>query len=167
MARTNTYDHFCPVARSLEVIGEKWSLLVVRELLNGPRRFTGLERGLPRITPKWLTARLRELEEEIGTANAEIVAEAAGWLAYDLPPELAARIWGGRFRGQAQKWYAARFLGRDAEIDLGRHAHPEFSAWRWSPIDALPALIIGFKRPLYTRLVAELGPKVKEATRGG
>ncbi|MGD9933785.1 MAG: winged helix-turn-helix transcriptional regulator [Dehalococcoidia bacterium] len=62
MARTNRYDHFCPVARSLEVIGEKWSLLIIRELLPGPRRFTDLQRGMASITAKWLTLRLRELE---------------------------------------------------------------------------------------------------------
>ncbi len=63
MARTREYQHFCPVARSLEVIGEKWSLLVVRDLLRGPQRFTDLLRGLGGITPKWLTLRLRDLEQ--------------------------------------------------------------------------------------------------------
>jgi len=62
MAKTKNYRHFCPVARSLEVIGEKWSLLVVRDLLRGPQRFTDLMKYLGGITPKWLTARLRELE---------------------------------------------------------------------------------------------------------
>jgi DNA-binding HxlR family transcriptional regulator len=63
MARTRTYHHFCPVARSLEVIGEKWSLLIVRDLLRGPQRFTDLLRYLGGITPKWLTLRLRDLEQ--------------------------------------------------------------------------------------------------------
>jgi DNA-binding HxlR family transcriptional regulator len=63
MARTREYHHFCPVARSLEVIGEKWSLLIVRDLLRGPQRFTDLLRYLGGITPKWLTLRLRDLEE--------------------------------------------------------------------------------------------------------
>ena len=63
MARTKTYHHFCPVARSLEVIGEKWSLLIVRDLLRGPQRFTDLLRYLGGITPKWLTLRLRDLEQ--------------------------------------------------------------------------------------------------------
>lgn len=62
MAKTNTYQHFCPVARSLELVGEKWSLLIVRDLLRGPRRFTDLANTLGTITPKWLTSRLRELE---------------------------------------------------------------------------------------------------------
>jgi DNA-binding HxlR family transcriptional regulator len=63
MARTKTYDHFCPVARALEVIGEKWSLLIVRDLLRGPQRFSDLQHALGGITPKWLTQRLRELEQ--------------------------------------------------------------------------------------------------------
>ena len=62
MAKTKTYRHFCPVARSLEVIGEKWSLLIVRDLLRGPARFTDLSRTLGNITPKWLTQRLRDME---------------------------------------------------------------------------------------------------------
>jgi DNA-binding HxlR family transcriptional regulator len=62
VARTREYQHFCPVARSLEVIGEKWSLLVIRDLLRGPRRFSDLMRYLGGITPKWLTLRLRDLE---------------------------------------------------------------------------------------------------------
>ncbi len=108
-------------------------------------------------------AALRELEEEIGTANAEIVAETRNWLIYDLPDELIGKVWGGRYRGQAQKWFAARFLGADAEIDIVKHDHPEFSEWKWVPLEQLPELIIGFKRELYTQLVAELGPKVKAA----
>ncbi len=108
-------------------------------------------------------AALRELEEEIGTANAEIVAEARNWLLYDLPDELIGKLWGGRYRGQAQKWFAARFLGTEAEIDLAKHHEPEFSEWKWAPLERLPDLIVGFKRDLYAQLVAELGPKVKAA----
>ena len=108
-------------------------------------------------------AALRELEEEIGTGNAEIVAEARNWLLYDLPDDLIGKVWEGRYRGQAQKWFAARFLGTDAEIDLAKHAAPEFSAWKWAPLESLPDLIVGFKRELYTQIVAELGPKVKAA----
>jgi putative (di)nucleoside polyphosphate hydrolase len=110
-------------------------------------------------------AALRELDEEIGTANAEIVAETRHWLMYDLPDELVGKVWGGRYRGQAQKWFAARFLGRDGEIDLAKHHEPEFSEWKWAPLDALPGLIVGFKRELYTAIVAELGPKVKAAAK--
>jgi len=110
-------------------------------------------------------AALRELAEEIGTANAEIVAEARNWLLYDLPDDLIGKVWDGKYRGQAQKWFAARFLGADSEIDLAKHHAPEFSAWKWVPLEEIPNLIVGFKRQLYTQLVAELGPKVKAAVK--
>ncbi len=91
---------------------------------------------------------LRELEEEIGTAKAEILAEHDEWLTYDLPPEIAAKIWGGRYRGQRQRWFALRFLGEDQDIRLDAHA-PEFATWRWERLSALPALAVPFKRPIY------------------
>jgi putative (di)nucleoside polyphosphate hydrolase len=101
-------------------------------------------------------AAFRELAEEIGTANAEVIAESAQWLRYDLPPELVGRVWGGRYRGQAQKWFAMRFLGRDAEINLETE-HPEFDAWQWVPAADLPRLIVPFKRQLYLDILAEFG----------
>jgi putative (di)nucleoside polyphosphate hydrolase len=101
-------------------------------------------------------AALRELEEEIGTRNAEIIAESAHWLRYDLPPELVGRVWGGRWRGQAQKWFAMRFLGGDDEINL-ETAHPEFQRWQWVPGADLPRLIVPFKRQLYLDILAEFG----------
>lgn len=110
-------------------------------------------------------AALRELEEEIGTAKAEIVAETAGWLSYDFPPELIGQAWGGHWKGQTQKWFAVRFLGSDADIDLAT-AHPEFDAWRWAPLDQLPELIVAFKRQLYLDLVCELGPAIRAAAGG-
>src|SRR5438034_9930760 len=70
-------------------------------------------------------AALRELKEEIGTAKAEIVGESRGWLQYDLPAELAGRIWGGRYRGQRLKWLVMRFTGSDSDINLATE-HPEF-----------------------------------------
>lgn len=97
---------------------------------------------------------MRELEEEIGTASADIIAEAGDWIAYDLPPDLIGKVWKGRYRGQKQKWYALRFRGSDADIDLAADHHPEFSSWRWVEMDRLPDLIVGFKRPLYQQVVA-------------
>jgi putative (di)nucleoside polyphosphate hydrolase len=108
-------------------------------------------------------AAFRELEEEIGTASAEILAESRGWLYYDLPPELAAGIWGGRYRGQRQKWFAMRFIGSDGEINLATK-HPEFDAWRWVPPSQLPELIVPFKRQLYTQVLTEFGAYCTPAT---
>ena len=78
------YQHFCPAARALEVIGEKWSLLVVRDLLAGPRRFGDLRRSLTAITPKWLSARLRALEAD-GIVRREAASGREVW--YRLTPK--------------------------------------------------------------------------------
>ena len=107
-------------------------------------------------------AAFRELEEEIGTAQAEIIAESRDWLTYDLPPEILGQVvWGGRYRGQKQKWFAMRFLGEDRDIDIAKHTHPEFSAWRWAPVDTLVDAIVPFKRDLYRQIVVELGHLAK------
>jgi putative (di)nucleoside polyphosphate hydrolase len=97
-------------------------------------------------------AALRELREETGvTADlVEIVAEAPDWLRYDLPDELIGKVWGGRFRGQNQKWILMRFLGRDDQVRIDT-AHPEFSAWRWLPPGEVLAQIVPFKREVYAR----------------
>ncbi|MFO0995928.1 MAG: RNA pyrophosphohydrolase [Alphaproteobacteria bacterium] len=99
-------------------------------------------------------AALRELKEEIGTDRAAILGEARRWFSYDLPPDLARTAWGGRYRGQRQKWFAARFLGDDREIDLETE-HPEFTEWRWIEATALPDLIVPFKRQLYLDVIEE------------
>lgn len=97
---------------------------------------------------------LRELAEEVGTANATIIGEHPEWLSYDLPPELMGRALGGRYRGQRQRWFALRFLGEDSDIRLDLDPHPEFDAWRWAPLAALPTLEVGFKQATYRILAA-------------
>jgi putative (di)nucleoside polyphosphate hydrolase len=99
-------------------------------------------------------AAFRELREEIGTDKAEVVAESKGWLRYDLPAEFRER-WSNRWRGQQQKWFVMRFLGADTDIDIATE-HPEFSAWKWVPIERLPELVVSFRRQLYVDLLQEL-----------
>lgn len=101
---------------------------------------------------------LRELEEEIGTARAEILAEHDEWLTYDLPEHLIGKALGGRYRGQRQRWFALRFLGQDSDIRLDLDPHPEFDAWRWAPLSELPALAVPFKRPIYETLAKVFAP---------
>lgn len=83
----------------------------------------GIDKG---ETPR--AAALRELKEETGTDKARIIAVSRAWLRYDLPADLQAKVWKGKYRGQEQKWYLMRFTGRDADIDLNAHT-PEFSRW--------------------------------------
>jgi putative (di)nucleoside polyphosphate hydrolase len=98
------------------------------------------------------TAVLRELEEEIGTRNAQVVGEHPDWLTYDLPPNLRGIAWRGRYRGQRQRWFAMRFLGEDSDIRLDLDPHPEFDAWRWVKLAELPSLAVPFKRAIYEAL---------------
>ncbi|HVI51694.1 MAG TPA: RNA pyrophosphohydrolase [Candidatus Sulfotelmatobacter sp.] len=110
-------------------------------------------------------AALRELEEEIGTAKAEIIAETKDWLTYDLPADLAGKVWKGKYRGQKQKWYALRFTGSDADIDIATE-HPEFSAWTWMPLADLVDKIVPFKRDLYRAVTAEFAPLAEKISLG-
>jgi putative (di)nucleoside polyphosphate hydrolase len=100
-------------------------------------------------------AMLRELQEEIGTRNVEIIVKSKTWYKYDLPPELATRLWNGKFKGQKQIWYALRFRGDDEEINIQTY-HPEFRAWKWVDKEELLELIIPFKRDLYARVLKDL-----------
>ena len=101
-------------------------------------------------------ASLRELEEEVGTRNAEILREHPDWLTYDLPAHLVGYALQGKYRGQKQKWFALRFLGDDSEIDI-KTKHQEFSDWRWVPVSDLMRLIVPFKREIYFKVVAAFG----------
>lgn len=105
-------------------------------------------------------AAFRELEEETGIRSVSLIAESSGWLTYDLPPHLVGRALKGRYRGQRQKWFAMRFEGDDTEVDIGDKPHEkaEFDAWRWAHADALPDLIVPFKRDVYTRVLEEFSP---------
>jgi len=100
-------------------------------------------------------AMLRELGEEIGVGkkHVAIVARLPEELYYDLPPELQGTLWGGKFRGQRQSWYLARFTGADSDIDLEADKHPEFCEWKWVDPELLPELIVPFKREVYATIV--------------
>jgi putative (di)nucleoside polyphosphate hydrolase len=103
-----------------------------------------------------LRAALRELREETNITSVTLIGEARDWLTYDLPPALIGKAWKGRFRGQRQKWYALRFTGSDAEIDIAHPGgHPEFVAWRWAALAELTDLVVPFKREVYAAVVAE------------
>ena len=97
-------------------------------------------------------AALRELKEEIGTNNARILRAMDEWLAYDLPPHLLGVALQGKYRGQRQKWIAMRFEGDDSEIDI-QTEEPEFAAWKWLAIEALPRLVVPFKRDTYSKVL--------------
>ena len=100
-----------------------------------------------------LEAALREMKEEIGTNNAEFLRELNEWLEYDLPAHLLGIALHGRYRGQRQKWLAMHFRGEDSEINVAT-PEPEFESWKWLAIEALPRLIVPFKRDTYAKVIA-------------
>jgi len=99
-------------------------------------------------------AAMRELKEEIGTDDAEILAESRHWHSYDLPRHLIPKVWGGKYRGQTQKWFALLFRGDDSAIDLEAH-EPEFQTWCWADLERLPEMIVPFKRDVYDKVIEE------------
>jgi putative (di)nucleoside polyphosphate hydrolase len=109
-------------------------------------------------------AALRELYEETNIKSVKKLGEIKEWLVYDIPREIVGQAWGGKYRGQKQKWYAFRFTGDDSEIDIhhpaGEHK-PEFIDWRWEPMKNLPDLVVPFKRKIYERVVKEFSKFAK------
>jgi putative (di)nucleoside polyphosphate hydrolase len=100
---------------------------------------------------------LRELYEETNIRSVERLGAIDKWLTYDIPREIVGQAWKGKYRGQTQKWFALRFTGNESEIDVaypanGKH-EPEFAAWRWEPMQNLPALVVPFKRRIYEQVV--------------
>jgi len=111
--------------------------------------------GIDEGEEPWATA-LRELEEETGIAPhlVERIATCPERLKYELPEALKGQLWKGKYVGQDQDWYLARFLGGDTDVNIATK-HPEFREWKWLEPERLPDLIVPFKRDLYRRLLSE------------
>jgi putative (di)nucleoside polyphosphate hydrolase len=107
-------------------------------------------------------AAYRELLEEVGCNDVSMLSESQNWHSYDLPPEAIGVALGGKYRGQRQKWFAARFLGDESEFNLippPPHKQ-EFDAWRWVPMEEVPPLVTDFKRPIYRAVLDEFRPVI-------
>ena len=102
-----------------------------------------------------LEAALRELKEEINTANVEILAESKNWYTYDLPKNLRGELWKGKYKGQNQKWFAMKYLGDDNQIQPQSVEKPEFNDWKWIDIEDLPRVAIKFKQDIYRSISVE------------
>ena len=101
------------------------------------------------------TAMKRELIEETSIKNIKILKEIQKMYQYELPKNLVGIIWKGKFRGQRQKWFITKFLGKDEEINLDTQ-HPEFIDWKWIDPKDLPEVIVDFKKELYLNLLKEI-----------
>ncbi|MBC6983651.1 RNA pyrophosphohydrolase [Caulobacter sp. 17J80-11] len=102
----------------------------------------------------WETAARRELREETGVVSIRPLGETEGWITYDFPPEAEGSKIAKGWRGQKQKWFAYRFEGEDAEVNLEAHPPAEFDAWRWADLGEVLDLVVPFKRAAYEQVVA-------------
>ena len=99
-------------------------------------------------------AAYRELWEETGVTRdqVEFLGKTHGWVTYDLPPDLLGKVWGGKYRGQKQKWFLFRYIGQDSDIIIDTE-HPEFSQWKWIGAAEMLTAIVPFKRAVYEEVV--------------
>ena len=103
----------------------------------------------------FLSAMKRELYEETSIKSIKVLKELDGLFEYELPQNLLGIIWKGRFRGQKQKWFIARFIGKNNEINV-KTKKPEFIEWKWIKMDELPKVIVDFKKDVYEKILIEL-----------
>ena len=127
------------VAKRIDNPGDKWQM---------PQG--GVDPG-----EKLIEAMKRELFEETNIKNIKILKELDYWLQYELPENLLGIIWKGKYRGQKQKWFIVRFIGKESEINL-KTKNPEFIEWKWVEIDELPKIIVDFKKTVYEKLIINL-----------
>lgn len=146
------------------IIFNKQGFVFVAERLDNPGAWQMPQGGIDEGEDPEIAV-FREMEEEIGTRNARIMAMMDEWMYYDIPERTAQKLWGGKYKGQRQKWIALEFLGDDYEIDLEAFDHPEFKRWKWVPITELLDYVVPFKRKVYERVVKEFYDHALELAR--
>jgi len=106
----------------------------------------------------FLQAAKRELEEETSIKTVKVIKKLNEWLTYDLPKNLLGKLWKGKYRGQKQKWFIMKFIGKNDEINI-RTKKAEFSDWKWIKPSDLPAVAVDFKVNIYKKIAKELASK--------
>tara|TARA_B100000953_G_scaffold180339_1_gene148591 strand:- start:59 stop:535 length:477 start_codon:yes stop_codon:yes gene_type:complete len=127
----------------------------VGKRIDNPKNFWQMPQGGVNQNENFLQAAKRELEEETGIKSVELVKELNEWLEYDLPENLLGKVLEGKYRGQKQKWFIMKFVGKDNEINV-KTKNPEFLDWKWIGVSELPFIAVSFKVNLYKKLKKEL-----------
>ena len=129
--------------------------IFVGKRIDNPKNFWQMPQGGVNQNENFSQAAKRELEEETGIKSIELVKELNGWLGYDLPENLLGKVLEGKYRGQKQKWFIMKFVGKDNEINV-KTKNPEFLDWKWIEASKLPSIAVSFKVDLYKKLKEEL-----------
>ena len=103
----------------------------------------------------YISAMKRELFEETSIKSIEVLEEIERFFEYELPENLIGIIWKGKFRGQKQKWFITKFVGKEKEINL-KTKNPEFIEWKWILPEELPNVIVDFKKNIYLDLLKDI-----------
>jgi len=127
----------------------------VGKRIDNPQEFWQMPQGGVDLKENFFQAAKRELEEETSIKSIELIKELDGWLEYDLPKNLLGKIWKGKYRGQKQKWFIMRFLGKNGEINI-KTKNPEFLEWKWIDFKNLPSVAVNFKVNIYSKIKEEL-----------
>ena len=130
------------------VVLNKENKVLVAKRIDNQKNFWQMPQGGVDDGEDYLTAAYRELEEETSIKNVDLVKELDGLITYELPKNLLGTIWKGKYRGQEQKWFVMRFLGKDTEINI-KTKHPEFCEWKWIDLENITDLVVSFKLHVY------------------
>ena len=130
------------------VVLNKDDKVFVAKRIDNPKEFWQMPQGGVNNGEKFITAAYRELEEETSIKNVILIKELEGFITYDLPDHLLGIIWRGKYRGQEQKWFILRYLGKDSEINI-KTKKPEFLEWKWVDLELITDLVVDFKLHVY------------------
>ncbi len=153
----NNYENL-PLRNGVGIIViNKENKVFVAKRIDNPKNFWQMPQGGVDEGEDFLTAAYRELEEETSIKNVQLIKEIEGTLTYELPKHLLGIIWKGKYKGQKQKWFLMRYLGKDGDINI-KTPKPEFLQWKWIDLDMITDRVVDFKLHVYK----ELKEKVKK-----
>ena len=127
----------------------------VGKRIDNPKNFWQMPQGGVNENENFFEAAKRELEEETGIKSVQLIKELEDWLEYDLPKNLIDKIWKGKYRGQKQKWFIMKFVGKNEEINV-KTKNPEFLTWKWVKPSELPSVVVDFKVEIYKKIEKKL-----------
>ena len=137
------------------VVLNKDNKVFVAKRIDNPKNFWQMPQGGVDSGEDYLSAAYRELEEETSMKNVELIRELEGSITYELPKNLLGIIWKGKYKGQKQKWFLMRFLGKDNEINI-KTKHPEFLEWKWINLENITDEVVDFKLHVYEEVKSKI-----------
>ena len=137
------------------IVLNKDNKVFIAKRIDNPKNFWQMPQGGINQNENFVQAAKRELEEETGIKSVKLIKKLDGWFKYDLPKYLLGKLWNGKYRGQKQKWFVMKFMGKTDEINV-KTTNPEFFDWKWIKLSELPNVAVEFKMNIYKKIKAEL-----------